>query len=330
MEPVLKVNDLHVEFRTDGVTSHVLNGVSLEIGPGETLGLVGESGAGKSVLLMAIVGLLRKPGRIVGGDVIVNGRKIREMGDGELREVRGKVLSMIMQNARSALDPLAKVGDQIASVYQTHEGVTRDEARTKALNMIQDVRIADPERIAESRPHQLSGGMAQRISIAMALVCSPMLVLADEPTTGLDVTVQREILDLTTQLLTRDHRAMLMVTHDLGVVAHYCDRVAVLYAGRIVEYADVESFFARATHPYSLSLIGSVSYDSEAVKRSAVGSHYLNLAALPSGCHFHPRCPLATERCSVETPRPRRIDSDHYVACHHAREARERVHGTAA
>jgi oligopeptide transport system ATP-binding protein len=329
-KPVLEVKNLSVEFSTDGVNSHVLNGVSFTIDPGETLGLVGESGAGKSVLVMSIVGLLRKPGRIVDGEVILNGRSLRDLSQRDAQQLRGKQLSMIMQNARSALDPLAKVGDQIASVYQTHEGATRAEAREKALEMIRDVRIPDPERIANSRAHQLSGGMAQRISIAMALVCSPLLVLADEPTTGLDVTVQRQILDLTTELLRRDGRAMLIVTHDLGVVAHYCDKVAVLYAGRIIEYADVETFFASGSHPYTLSLIGSVSYDPVAVARSAIGSHYLDLAALPSGCHFHPRCPLARERCSTETPLAQRIDADHYVRCHYWREARERVHGSSA
>lgn len=328
--PVLEVKDLHVDFRTDGVDSHVLNGVDFTIDRGETLGLVGESGAGKSVLVMAIIGLLRKPGRIVEGDVLLNGRSLLDSAPRALQELRGKQLSMIMQNARSALDPLATVGDQIATVYQTHEGVTRAEAREKTLEMIRDVRIPDPERIAKARVHHLSGGMAQRISIAMALVCSPLLVLADEPTTGLDVTVQRQILDLTTDLLKRDGRAMLLVTHDLGVVAHYCDKVAVLYAGRIIEYADVDSFFVGASHPYTLSLIGSVSYDPAAVARSSIGSHYLNLAALPSGCHFHPRCPLARERCAAETPRPQRIETGHYVRCHFWREARERVHGTAA
>jgi oligopeptide/dipeptide ABC transporter ATP-binding protein len=324
-QALLDVRNLRVDFDVEGSIAHVLNDVSFSLAPGETLGLVGESGAGKSVLVMSIVGLLRKPGRIVRGEVILKGRDLRGLSQPEIEQVRGKQLAMIMQNARSALDPLAKIGDQIAVVYQTHEEVTREEARQKALEMIRDVRIPDPERIANARAHQLSGGMAQRISIAMALVCSPSLILADEPTTGLDVTVQRQILDLTTDLLKRDGRSMLLVTHDLGVIAHYCDRVAVLYAGRIIESASVETFFASASHPYTLSLIGAVSFDPERVARSAIGSHFLDLTALPSGCHFHPRCPLAREVCTQEAPAPQQIASDHDVWCHYWREARARV-----
>jgi oligopeptide transport system ATP-binding protein len=327
---VLELRDLTAVFDTDDGTASVLNGVDITIRKGEMVGLVGESGAGKSVLVMTIIGLLRKPGRVTGGSIVFQGRDLRTLDEEALEGLRGRELSMVMQNARSALDPLRKVGDQIASVYRFHTGASDDEARAKALAMIDEVRIPDAARIAGSRAHQLSGGMAQRISIAMALVCSPTLLLADEPTTGLDVTVQRQILDLTRDLLKRDQRAMLLVTHDLGVVAHYCDTVAVMYAGRIIESVDVERFFDAAVHPYTLHLISAVSYEADLVERTAIGSHFLDLTKLPSGCHFHPRCPLARDRCLAEAPAAQEIAPGHHVCCHNWREARQRVDGAAA
>jgi oligopeptide/dipeptide ABC transporter ATP-binding protein len=328
--PVLSVAGLHVRYTTQAEETPVLNGVDFEIGRGETLGLVGETGSGKSILIMAAVGLLDKNARTTAGEVVFEGRDLLALDEAELQRIRGREIAMIMQNPRSALDALTTVGDQIAAVYAAHTDASRKEARARALEMIRRVRLPDAERVAETRPHELSGGMAQRISIAMALACSPKLLLADDPTSGLDVTVQAQVLDLLADLAAGGGLSTLLVTRDLGIVAHYCDAVAVIYGGRIVEYADVRTFFTDARHPYSISLIGAVSYDREKVRRSTTGAARADSRNLPPGCHFHPRCPLARDNCRQDVPAFEPIGSRHFVRCHYWRDTKELLRDDAA
>lgn len=328
---VLTVRDLAVDVDTHSGTAKVLNGISLEISRGETLGLVGETGSGKSTLIMALMGLLAPAARVVAGQVNFEGHDLLAMSEDELQRLRGKQLALIMQNARSALDPLATVGNQIASVISAHTGADRRGARAAALEMIRRVRLPDVERVARARPDELSGGMAQRISIAMALAGSPKLLLADDPTSGLDVTVQAQVLEVLSDLARSDGLSTLLVTRDLGIVAHYCDRVAVIYAGRIVEVADTRTFFREARHPYSISLLGSVSYrKTRAVAVSEGVRPHLDLKSLPSGCLFNPICAVSQAACSEHAPDWDVVDGGHFVRCHRWREARSLVTGDAA
>jgi peptide/nickel transport system ATP-binding protein len=322
-EPVLEVRDLRVRQVTYLGDVDVLNGVDFAVRRGETVGLVGETGSGKSVLIMAIVRLLSHGATVVGGDAMFSGRSMFELSEDDLLQLRGNQISLIMQNARSALDPLAKVGKQIGTIYQIHTGAGTEEAREKSLEMIRRVQLADPERVAEARVDELSGGMAQRIAIAMALICGPKLLLADNPTSGLDVTVQAQVLDLLSGLARNAGLSTLLATTDLGVVAHYCDHVAVLYEGEIVEFADVATFFQDARHPYSLRLIGAASYQH--VARSLAPTHNDRGNLGGEACGFRLKCPLARERCFAQRPALETVGEAHRARCHYWRTSRAEV-----
>ncbi len=302
-QPLLDVRDLRTSFFTEDGEVKAVDGVSFSIRPGETLGIVGESGCGKSVTSLSIMQLLTPPGRIVGGEVRFRDENLLKRTEPQMRELRGKDISMIFQEPMTSLNPVFTVGDQIAEAVRIHERLDKRAAWAKAIDMIRLVGIPDPERRAKQHPFELSGGMRQRVMIAMALACSPSLLIADEPTTALDVTIQAQILTLLRGLQKNLGLTILLITHDLGVVAQTCDRVAVMYAGRIVESADVHTLFANPKHPYtegllnSLPLAGDQEGDLQAIP-GTVPSPF----AMPSGCRFAPRCPHARDLCRGEEP----------------------------
>lgn len=312
MDTILEVRDLYVDYPTFEGVCKAVNGVSFSVRAGEIFGLVGDTGCGKSTTILAILNLVRPPGRIVKGEVIFEGRDLRKKTEEELREIRGKEMAIIMQNPRAALNPLISVGDQIVNVYMSHHDVSKKEARESALQMLDMVGIADPERRMAAYPHELSGGMVQRVLIAMALACRPKLLIADDPTTGVDVTIQAQILDRMWELATKTGSATLMVTRDLGIVANYCERVAVMYAGQIVEEADVHTFFQAPQHPYVMSMHGSLSKEGDL----PVTSGSVDPKALPPGCKIHPLCRVATDKCREVEPGLVEVEPNHLVKCH--------------
>jgi ABC-type dipeptide/oligopeptide/nickel transport system ATPase component len=269
-ENALEVEDLHTHFFTAAGVVKAVNGVSLQVGPGKMLGIVGESGAGKTTLAHSIMRVVPPPGRVVRGVTSLFGRDLQQLTEERLRLVRGKEIAMIVPNPRAELNPLLTIGDQLANVARTHLRLERREAAQRAIEMLAEVKIPDPARRARAYPHELSGGMAQRVVIAMALIGEPKVTISDDATSGLDVTVQAQVLDLTLQLLREHHSASLMITRDLGIVANYCDHVAVLYRGKVLEIADVRSFFSAPRHPYSIELLSAFSYeDRDHVSRSS-------------------------------------------------------------
>lgn len=281
-----------------------VNGVSFHLEPGETLGLVGESGSGKSVTALTIMRLLPPGARVEGGRVRMDGRDLLSLSEREMRRLRGASIAMVFQEPMTSLNPVLTVGDQIAEAIRLHEPVSAGEAWRRAVEMLERVGIPEPARRARQYPHQLSGGMRQRVMIAMAVACRPRVLIADEPTTALDVTVQAQILDLMKELQREFGTAILLITHDLGVVAETCNRVAVMYAGRIVEMAPVAALFDRPLHPYTEGLLHSLPYAARPRERlRAIRGSVPNLARLPSGCAFHPRCPYADALCARNVPR---------------------------
>ena len=289
--PLLEVKGLHTSFHTrDGVVRAV-DGIDFHVDRGEIMGLVGESGCGKSVTSLSIMGLVGRPGKVEAGEILFEGRDLLKLKPDELRKMRGDQLSMIFQQPQSSLNPVWDVGRQIGEVLEIHRGMKRGPARQRALEMLKLVGIPDPERRLKAFPHEMSGGMAQRVMIAMALACEPELLIADEPTTALDVTIQAQILDLMRNLREQTGTAIILITHDLGVVAEMCDRVAVMYAGEIVEQTDVSTLFDRPRHPYTRGLIGSIPVVG-AVREdlSVIPGNVPNLIDLPKGCRFAPRC----------------------------------------
>jgi oligopeptide/dipeptide ABC transporter ATP-binding protein len=311
---ILEVKDLDVSFHTREGVARVLSGVNLELKRGSTLGLVGESGCGKSVLCSAILNLVRRPGRIEGGDVLYRGESLLAKPESELRTVRGKEIALILPHPHTALNPLLTVGDQIANMYRSHSGASKAEAETKAVDAIARVGINDPEYRYRAYPHELSGGMAQRIIIAMALLCSPRVLLADEPTSGVDVTISAQVLDMMAGLIEQGDSSNLIATRDLAIVAQYCQSVCVMCAGQIVEQCAVASFFTSARHPYSRLLLAAISgagdEDQYSVSRKPPDKYNL-----PAGCPFSTRCRFVEERCATERPPIAWITDDHYVRC---------------
>ena len=305
-EPLLRVADLHVHFQTDDGLVRAVNGVSFDLLPGETLGIVGESGSGKSVTNLALLGLVpRPPGIIAGGQAWFDGRDLLRMNTGELSHIRGRRIAMIFQDPMTALNPFLTVGDQIGEVTRLHLRHTAHEARKHAIAMLGQVGIPAPDRRIDDYPHQFSGGMRQRVMIAMALACQPDVLIADEPTTALDVTIQAQMLELIKDLQRRQGTAVILVTHALGVVASVCDRVLVMYAGKIVEQAAVAALFAQPQHPYTLGLLDSIPrWDASTHEPlRAIAGQPPDMLHPPSGCAFHPRCPYVLEKCpSVEPP----------------------------
>ncbi len=305
--PLIDIQNLQTQFRTRTGVVKAVDGVSLSIDRGEIVALVGESGCGKSVTAFSILGLIPDPpGRIVGGSIVFEGRDLVGLPQHELREIRGGEIAMIFQDPMTSLNPALTVGQQIAEAVATHRAVTREGAMQRAIELLDLVKVPDPVRRAAEYPHRLSGGMRQRVMIAIALACEPKLLIADEPTTALDVTIQAQILRLLCEIRDRTRTAILMITHDLGVVAEVADRVAVMYAGRKVEEAPVEDIFARPQHPYTRGLLGSVpEVDDDAPARQPlreIPGMVPPLDQLPAGCAFAPRCSQARESCLGERP----------------------------
>jgi len=282
--------------------ARALNGVDFSVDRGEILGLVGETGAGKSLTAYSVLGLLKPPARIVGGSVTFNGTDILTLPPAEMNRLRGRHLALVVQSPRSSLDPIARIGEQIVRAYREHRGGPVAAARARAIEMLGLVGIPDPPRIMGAYPHELSGGMAQRALIALALINEPDLLIADEPTTGLDVTVQAQVLDLLRSLVVSRGLATIIITHDLGVVANYCDRVAVMFAGRIVEQGPIRAVFETPGHPYTRELVASTPERLRLGVQPIVGAPPPDLYALPEGCHFRLRCSQADDGCAVIPP----------------------------
>jgi len=315
-EPLLAVENLQTRFDTAEGTIRAVDGLSFEIREGEILGLVGESGCGKSVTSLSLVDLIQDPGYIHDGAVRFDGKNLLEKSTEELRRIRGNEISMIFQEPMTALNPVFDVGWQIGEPLRVHYETAMEESRSRAVDLMQRVGIPSAEDRIDAYPHQFSGGMRQRAMIAMALACRPNLLIADEPTTSLDVTIEAQILDIIEELNERQEMAVLLITHDLGVVAEVCDTIAVMYAGRIVEYGDIEEVFADPRHPYTKGLLDCVPDPRREVEEfSAIEGQVPDLADPPAGCNFAPRCPFAAEECEEIDPRLREVAPDHLSAC---------------
>jgi len=315
-DPILSVRDLRTHFDTDVGTVKADDGVSFEIEEGEILGLVGESGCGKSVTSLSIMRLIKDPGYIAGGEVRFKGEDLTEKTKEEMRRIRGNGMSMIFQEPMTAMNPVFDIGWQVGEPLRVHQDMKKGASRTRAIELMRRVGIPSPEDRIDDYPHQFSGGMRQRAMIAMALACEPDLLVADEPTTALDVTIQAQILDLIRELNDRLGMSVLLITHNLGVVAETCDRVAVMYAGRIVEYGTVNEIFNDPRHPYTKGLINAVPDPTKDEQElTPISGTVPNLAETPSGCNFAPRCPYSTDQCREEDPRLREVDDDHFSAC---------------
>ncbi|MBL0385225.1 ABC transporter ATP-binding protein [Tumebacillus sp. ITR2] len=319
---LLQVSDLEIAFKTERGDVTAVAGVSFFLEKGETLGIVGESGCGKSVTSLSIMRLLpNPPGRISGGRIELGGRNLVELSEREMREVRGNLVSMIFQEPMTSLNPVFTIGKQIDEAIRLHKKVSKREARVLTVEILKKVGIPRPEQIAKEYPHQLSGGMRQRVMIAMALVCEPQLLIADEPTTALDVTIQAQILHLMDSLKRETGTSILLITHDLGVVAEMCDRVLVMYAGQVVEEATVESLFAEPKHPYTVGLLNSIPHaDRKSERLPSIAGNVPSLAEMPVGCRFAPRCPVALEKCHSQNPELLTVSESHACRCWLAQE----------
>ncbi|MEU5796427.1 ABC transporter ATP-binding protein [Streptomyces sp. NPDC047813] len=319
---LLEVRDLHVEFRTRDGIARAVNGVSYAVDEGETLAVLGESGSGKSVTAQAVMGILdMPPGRITGGEILFQGRDLLRMKEEERRELRGARMAMIFQDALSALNPVLSVGDQLGELFVVHRGMSKKAARAEAVELMERVRIPGAAQRVRDYPHQFSGGMRQRIMIAMALALEPALVIADEPTTALDVTVQAQVMDLLAELQREYRMGLVLITHDLGVVADVADRIAVMYAGRIVESAPVHDIYKAPAHPYTRGLLDSIPrLDLKGQALYAIKGLPPNLTRVPPGCSFHPRCPMAQDVCRAEVPPLYEVSEVRGSACHFWRE----------
>jgi peptide/nickel transport system ATP-binding protein len=315
--PLLSVRGLRTHFRTEEGMFRAVDGISFEIGRGQTLGVVGESGCGKSVTALTLMGLVpQPPGEIAGGEILFDGRDLLKLDPEAMRKLRGDRIAMIFQEPMTSLNPVYTVGDQITEAILAHRGVTQEEARRLAIDMLARVRIPSPEKRIDDYPHHMSGGMRQRVMIAMALACSPDLLIADEPTTALDVTIQAQILDLMRLLKAESNAAILLITHDLGVVAELVDHVVVMYAGQIVESAAVADLFADPQHPYTVGLLGSIPrLDEDRGRLAAIEGRVPSPYALPVGCRFNPRCPFVIDRCREEAPPLAEVRPGHSSAC---------------
>ncbi len=313
---LLQVKDLEVHFFTYGGVVEALDGVSFTIRHGETFGLVGESGCGKSVTALSILRLIPRPGEIVGGTIEFEGENLLAVDERRIREIRGGQIAIIFQDPTAYLNPLLRVGFQMAEPLIYHQGVHRSSALAAAVRMIEKTKMPDPRQRARNYPHEFSGGLRQRAMVGMAMMCDPKLLIADEPTTNLDVTIQRQILDLIKKMQLEHGTSVLLITHDLGVVAEMCDRVAVMYAGHIVEVADVFTIFKNSLHPYTNALKESIPTMASGRRLAEIPGFVPQLINPPTGCRFHPRCTQAMPVCSREKPRLIEIEAGHMVACH--------------
>ena len=317
---LLKIRDLHTHFQTpQGAAARAVDGVSLRVAAGEVLGIVGESGCGKSVLALSILRLLPMPPAVfAGGEIIFRGRNLLTLSEREIRNIRGNEISMIFQEPMTALNPVFTIGNQLAEVFRIHQGASRSEARANAVDMLETVGVPIPGNRVKEYPHELSGGIRQRVMIAMALACRPKLLIADEPTTALDVTIQAQILDLMERLRQELGTAIILITHDLGVIAEISHRVVVIYAGRIMEQATTLELFDRPLHPYTRGLMQAIP-SPEATRKSQdlyeIRGVVPSLLALPQGCRFHPRCPYVQDICKEREPGLLEIFPGHWAAC---------------
>ena len=319
---LIQVNDLHTNFYTDEGVVKAVDGVDLSVRKGETLGLVGESGCGKSVTALSIMRLIQQPpGRIEKGQILFENRDLLRMSEEHMRQIRGNHISMIFQEPMTSLNPVFRVGDQIAEAIRLHQGLPKGSAMERTVEMLQKVGIPDPETRVKEYPHQMSGGMRQRVMIAMALSCNPKMMIADEPTTALDVTIQAQILDLMNKLKEDFGASILLITHDLGVIADMAQSVGVMYTGKIVEYADVVELFTRPKHPYTLALMESIPKMDEPVPEDmmlrTIPGIVPSLHDLPTGCSFQERCSQALDLCGKKNPPLIEIEPGHLVRCWH-------------
>ena len=323
MSKLLEVKKLTVQYTTDDAVIHAVNGISFDIEEGQTLGIVGETGAGKTTTCLSILRLISSTsGQIQEGEILFEGNDILKKSESEMRKIRGQKISMIFQDPMTALNPVIPVGKQISEVIRKHQKCSRTEATARAGEMLNKVGIA-PER-ASDYPHQFSGGMKQRVVIAMALACNPKLLLADEPTTALDVTIQAQILEMIKELQREFHTAMILITHDLGIVAETCDSVAIMYAGELVEYGTAEHIFEDPLHPYTVGLFEAIpSIDEKTDRLKAIPGLMPDPADLPKGCKFAPRCPYSTEECRADIPPYRQVEPGHFVRCNRCKAQEE-------
>ncbi len=314
-QPVLEVKDLVVRYYVEGSVVEAVNGISFSLYKGKTLGLIGETGAGKTTTALSLLRLVPDPpGVIESGEILYKGKNVLSLPEKEVRQYRGNDVAMIFQDPMSSLNPVMHVGDQIRESIEIHENVSKYEALDRAKRMLESVEI--PSSRYYEYPHQFSGGMKQRVVIAMALACSPQVLIADEPTTALDVTIQAQVLDMMRQLIDEYKMSMLMITHDLGVVAEICDFVAIIYAGEIVESGTIEDIFNNTKHPYTIGLFNSLpDLDSPTSRLNAIPGLMPNPSDLPTGCRFHPRCQHATTLCSTEKPHKEDVSATHTVSC---------------
>ncbi|MBR5560853.1 MAG: ABC transporter ATP-binding protein [Clostridia bacterium] len=314
-EKLLQIEDLHIHYMSEGRKVQAVNGVSFEINAGETIGLVGETGAGKTTMALAIMKLIQKPaGRYAGGRIVFNGEDLITASENRMHSIRGNQISMIFQDPMTSLNPVYTVGDQIAEVVALHQKVTAKQAMDRAGEVLELVGI--PKERADEYPHQFSGGMKQRVCIAMALAANPQLLIADEPTTALDVTIQAQVLDLMGKLKHELNTAMILITHDLGIVSEVCDKVAIMYAGRIIEFGTLEDIYRNPTHPYTLGLFNSIPKLTEKIRRlTPIKGLMPDPTNLPEGCAFAPRCDHACEACMHTRPDTEMINDTHAVAC---------------
>ncbi|WNO72508.1 ABC transporter ATP-binding protein [Streptomyces sp. AM8-1-1] len=316
--PLLEVRDLHVEFHTRDGVAKAVNGVAFTVAEGETLAVLGESGSGKSVTAQAVMGILDvPPGKITGGEILFRGQDLLTLKEDERRKIRGAGMAMIFQDALSSLNPVLSVGDQLGEMFVVHRGMKRKEARAKAVELMERVGIPGAKERVGQYPHQFSGGMRQRIMIAMALALEPALIIADEPTTALDVTVQAQVMDLLATLQSELAMGLVLITHDLGVVADVADRIAVMYAGRIVETAPVHDIYKAPAHPYTKGLLESIPrLDQKGRELYAIKGLPPNLMDIPPGCAFNPRCPMARDICRRDVPPLYEVSPERRSACH--------------
>lgn len=315
---LLEVSNLKTHFFTDDGVVKAVDGVSFSIKEGETFGLVGESGCGKSVTALSIIRLIPDPpGKIIDGTVHLEKENLLEKSEKEMQKVRGNKISMIFQEPMTSLDPVFTIGNGLMEVIRLHQGLNKEKTRKKAIDMLKIVGIPEPEKRMKEYPHQLSGGMRQRAMIAMALSCNPQLLIADEPTTALDVTIQAQILRLMDQLKEDFSAAVLLITHDLGVIAETCENVAVMYAGKIIEHGSVEAIFENPLHPYTVGLNKAIPrLDVDTEKLQIIEGTVPNLIEIPSGCKFHPRCPYAMDVCKKEEPTLKKREKNHFSRCY--------------
>ena len=326
-EKLLQIEDLHIHYMSEGRKVCAVNGVSCEIGAGETIGLVGETGAGKTTMALAIMKLIQKPaGRYAGGRILFGGEDLITASENRMHSIRGNQIAMIFQDPMTSLNPVYTVGDQIAEVVALHQKVSAQQAAERAAEVLELVGI--PKERADEYPHQFSGGMKQRVCIAMALAANPQLLIADEPTTALDVTIQAQVLDLMGKLKRELNTAMILITHDLGIVSEVCDKVAIMYAGRIIEFGTLEDIYRHPTHPYTLGLFGSIPKLDQKIRRlTPIKGLMPDPTNLPEGCAFAPRCNHACEACRSQLPPTEQINGSHAVACLRWRELSDTKQG---